>query len=90
MLLFVFWKLWPDDVCDTDKAVSLLRDAANLLAGGRETADGNQDTTSSTVGRTLTSTETVVTNSVSSSNHDQNRVIQNFRSLFAGYGSTKA
>ncbi|KAL9961660.1 hypothetical protein ACROYT_G030651 [Oculina patagonica] len=69
---------------NTDKAVSLLREAANLLAGGRETADGNQDTTSSTTGRSPTST--VVTNSVS--NHDQNRVVQNFRSLFAGYRST--
>ena len=70
---------------NTDKAVSLLREAVNLLAGGREAADGNQDTTSSTVGRSLTSTETVVTNSVSSSNHDKNCVIQNFRSLCAGY-----
>ena len=60
----------------------------NLFAGGRETADGYQDTTSSTVGRSLTSTETVVINSVSSSNHDQNHVIKNFRSLFAGYRST--
>jgi len=73
---------------NTNKAVSFLREAANLLAGSRETADGNQDTNSSTVGRSLTATETVVTNSASSSsNHDQNRVIENFRSLFAGYGS---
>lgn len=72
---------------NTDKAVSLLREAAILLSGGRE-SEGNQDTASSTVGRSLTSPETVVTNSVSSSNHDQNRVLQNFRSLFAGYRST--
>ena len=40
---------------NTDKAVSLLREAANLLAGGRE-SEGNQDTAqSSTVGRSLTS-----------------------------------
>lgn len=56
---------------NTDKAVSLLREAAILLSGGRE-SEGNQDTASSTVGRSLTSRETVVTNSVSSSNHDQN------------------
>ena len=61
---------------NTDKAVSLLREAAILLSGGRE-SEGNQDTASSTVGRSLTSPETVVTNSVSSSNHDQNRVLQN-------------
>ncbi len=59
-----------------------------MLARDRETADGNQDTTSSTVGRSLTSTETVVTNSVSSSNHDQNRVIQNFSLHFDGYQLT--
>ena len=72
---------------NTDKAVSLLREAAHLLSGGRE-SEGNQDMASSTVGRSPTSTETVVTNSVSSSHHDQNRVLQNFRSLFAGYRST--
>lgn len=72
---------------NTDKAVSLLREAAILLSGGRE-SEGNQDTASSTVGRSLTLPETVITNSVSSSNHDQNCVLQNFRSLFAGYRST--
>ena len=41
---------------NTDKAVSLLREAANLLAGGRE-SEGNQDTASSTVGRSLTSSK---------------------------------
>ena len=43
---------------NTDKAVSLLREAAILLSGGRE-SEGNQDTASSTVGRSLTSPETV-------------------------------
>ena len=69
---------------NTDKAVSLLREAASLLAGDRE----SDDTAVSTAGRVVTGTETVVTNSVSSSSHDQNRVLQNFRSLFSGYRTT--
>ena len=39
---------------NTDKAVSLFREAANLLARGGE-SEGNQDTASSRVGRSLTS-----------------------------------
>ena len=69
---------------NTDKAVSLLREAASLLARDRE----SDDTAVSTAGRVVTGTETVVTNSVSSSSHDQNRVLQNFRSLFSGYRTT--
>lgn len=70
---------------NTDKVVSLLREAASLLVGDRE----SDNTAVSTAGRTVTGTETVVTNSVSSSSHDQNRVLENFRSLFSGYRTTK-
>ena len=56
---------------NTDKAVSLLREAASLFAGDRE----SDDTAVSTAGRVVTGTETVVTNSVSSSSHDQNSAV---------------
>lgn len=69
---------------NTDKVVSLLRKAASLHGGDREF----DDTAVLTAGRVVTGTETVVTNSVSSSSHDQNRVLENFRSLFSGYRTT--
>ena len=70
---------------DVGKAVSLLREAANLLAGDRE-SEGNEDTASSaTLG---ISCEAAVTNSNPAPSSNQDRVLQNFRTLFAGYRST--
>ena len=73
-----------NDKTDVGKAVSLLREAANLLTGDRE-SEGNEDTASSA---TLGMCEAAVTNSNPAPSSNQDRMLQNFRTLFAGYRST--
>ena len=82
--LQTLWRISVNDKTDVGKAMSLLREAANLLAGDRE-SEGNEDTASSaTLGM---SCEAVVTNSNPAPSSNQDRVLQNFRTLFAGYRS---
>ena len=74
-----------NDKTDVGKAVSLLREAVNLLAGDQE-IEGNEGTAySTTLGM---SCETAVGNSNPTLSSNQNCLLQNFRTLFAGYRST--